>query len=125
MLADEERSLSSIKQIAMTRQFDLKQATEVVRIVADTSPFDKVCFHPRHPCHVAIDVDALVHALALYVTLQLEAAVILYGSLLNKASFPTLLQEFDDPADRDNVCHRLGLVAAPDGTLVPKKKGHS
>ena len=49
--------------------------------------------------------------------LQVEAAVLLYDALLNKASFAGLLQEFDDKADRDNVCHRLGLTVAPDGTI--------
>jgi hypothetical protein len=42
MLADKENSIDSLKQIALTRRFDLKQAIEVVRTVAEASPFDKV-----------------------------------------------------------------------------------
>lgn len=93
MLADEDKCLDALRQIALTRRFDLKQATEVVRLVGIASPFDKV-----------------------------EAAVLLYDALLNKASFHNVLNEFPDVPDRENVCHRLGLITGPDGvTLIQQK----
>lgn len=48
----------------------------------------------------------------------MEAAVIVYGSLMNKDSFPLVLSCFPDPADRENVCHRLGIRIDDTGRVV-------
>ncbi len=49
--------------------------------------------------------------------------MVLCKALLNQASFHTLLLEFEDEADRENVCHRLGLVPGPDGlTFAARRK---
>ncbi len=56
------------------------------------------------------------------VSRQIEVAVLLYDSMINNDSFHLILNEFEEPADRDNICHRLRRVVGPDGILVPAKK---
>lgn len=61
----------------MSRSFDIKQALQVVRLIGEISPFDK-----------------------------LEAASMMYTRLINKSSFDLILNQFEDPADRENLKHR-------------------
>lgn len=42
---DPEEALQYIRQVSLSRLFDVKQASEVVRLMGDLSPFDKVCSH--------------------------------------------------------------------------------
>jgi hypothetical protein len=39
---DSDEALRSIKQMSLSRLFDVKQAVEVVRLMEEVSPFDKV-----------------------------------------------------------------------------------
>lgn len=77
---DAERALTTLRQLSETRRFDAHQALAVVTCLGEVSPFDKV-----------------------------EAAVLVYGALMNRESFHIVLAAFDDQDDQDNVCHRLGL----------------
>lgn len=89
LLEDESESLlSDIRTVALTKAFDAKQASQLVSAVGNISPFD-----------------------------QVEVAVMLYDSLINKDSFNLVLHVFSEPADRDNVCHRLGVIRNADGTF--------
>lgn len=84
-----DQVLSMIRQLAVTRAFDIRQAVQLVQAVGAISPFD-----------------------------QVEAAVILYSSVMNKESFPLVLGCFDDAADRDNICHRLGIAIDDAGRIL-------
>jgi hypothetical protein len=85
-----DHALATVKQMAMARKFDARQATELVNALGALSPFEKI-----------------------------EGACALYpGALLHPASLPTLLLDcFDDATDRENVCHRLGISVAADGSI--------
>jgi len=85
---DSESLLSDIRTVAMTKAFDAKQASQLVAAVGGISPFD-----------------------------QVEVAVMLYDSLINKDSFNLVLQVFPDAGDRDNICHRLGVIRNADGSF--------
>jgi hypothetical protein len=86
-----DHALSTVKQMALARKFDARQATELVNALGSLSPFEKM-----------------------------EGCCALYpGALLHPASLPTLLLDcFEDPTDRENVCHRLGIVVSADGAIV-------
>lgn len=90
---DGDRALEAVRQTALSRRFDIKQAVKVVTMIGDLSPFDKV-----------------------------EAATILYGALINPTSFPLVLDTFEDPADRENLCHRLDITLDESGNVVPSKR---
>jgi hypothetical protein len=49
---------------------------------------------------------------------QMEAAVIVYGSMLNRESFPLVLACFAEPLDRENICKRLGIVVDASGSIA-------
>ena len=85
-----DHALSVVKQMAVGRKFDARQATELVNTLGALSPFEKM-----------------------------EAACALYpGALLHPASLPTLLLDcFEDATDRENVCHRLGIVVSATGVI--------
>lgn len=82
-------ALDAVRQMALTRAFDARQAAQLVSAIGRISPFE-----------------------------QVEAAVLLYHSLLHKESFGLVLSCFPDPADRDNVAHRLGLSVDDAGRVV-------
>lgn len=90
---DPDQAMAKVKQVAATREFDIKQATRLVATVGELSPFDKI-----------------------------EAAVLMYPTIMNKDSFGLVLNEFTDPADRDNVCHRLGITVGEDGSITEHGK---
>ena len=92
LLEDGDKALTAVKQVALTRQFDIKQATEVVNTIGELSPFEKV-----------------------------EAAVIMYNCLINKDSYNLILDCFPVAADRDNICHRLKVEVTPSGEVVRRK----
>eukprot|EP01138_Halocafeteria_seosinensis_P008782 gb/GECG01008976.1/.p1 GENE.gb/GECG01008976.1/~~gb/GECG01008976.1/.p1 ORF type:complete len:229 (+),score=39.90 gb/GECG01008976.1/:1-687(+) len=75
---DPDEALRSIKQVSLSRLFDARQAVEVVRLMGEVSPFDKV-----------------------------EAAVVLADALLNSESFTQILDEFEVKEDQENVKHRV------------------
>jgi len=77
---DPDRAIAGLRQLALTRRFDAKQARSVVAQIGEVSPFD-----------------------------QVEAAVILYPALMNAESFHVVLGAFEEDDDRANVCLRLGL----------------
>ncbi len=85
---DSESLLSDIRTVALTKAFDAKQASKLVEAVGSISPFD-----------------------------QVEVAVMLYDSLINKDSFNLVLEVFPEAADRDNICHRLGVIRNADGSF--------
>ena len=89
-----DHALEAVKQMSMGRKFDARQATQLINALGEISPFDKV-----------------------------EACCSLYpDSLLHPSTFPTLLIDcFDDALDRENICHRLGIVLSMDGTIVDLK----
>ncbi|KAA0160528.1 hypothetical protein FNF31_04237 [Cafeteria roenbergensis] len=80
---DPDRAIAGLRQLAITRRFDAKQAFGIVSQIGRVSPFD-----------------------------QVEAAVLLYPALMNTESFHVVLAAFEDDDDKDNVCHRLGLDLA-------------
>ena len=51
---EQDRCVEVVRQMGLTRQFDAKQAVQVVKLMDTLSPFDKVCFHfaasmfPKH-----------------------------------------------------------------------------
>lgn len=49
-------------------------------------------------------------------------AVVLYSCLINKDSFPLILEQFEVPADRENVCHRLYIEIDPEGNVMKRPK---
>jgi hypothetical protein len=92
-LADDgltDSALAAVKQMALGRAFDARQATALLNALGAMSPFDKV-----------------------------EAACALYpDSLLHPSTFAVILRDsFDDAGDRDNICHRLGLRITDDGSI--------
>ena len=80
--------LSDVRTVSLTKAFDAKQASTLVSRIGTISPFD-----------------------------QMEAAVMLYDALISKHSFNLVLDVFEEDADRDNVCHRLGVIRNPDGSF--------
>jgi len=86
-----ELALATVRQMALTRAFDVRQAVQLVDAIGEVSPFDKV-----------------------------EAAVTLYSSVMNKESYPLVLARFDDDGDRDNICHRLGIAVDAAGRIIAK-----
>jgi hypothetical protein len=92
-LADDgltDQALTAVKQMMLGRAFDARQATALLNALGSLSPFDKV-----------------------------EAACALYpDALLHPSTFAVILADsFEDPGDRDNIAHRLGLRIAADGTI--------
>jgi len=83
-----ERALGAVRQMALGRAFDARQAVTLLQAAGAISPFDK-----------------------------LEAALALFPALLARQSFLLLLNEFDDAQDRANILHRLGLRVGADGEL--------
>lgn len=53
---------------------------------------------------------------------QVDMAVVLYSCLINKDSFPLILEQFEVPADRENVCHRLYIEIDPEGNVMKRPK---
>lgn len=92
LLSDEghsEHALQAVRQMALGREFDVKQAVVLVNLIGTVSPFDKV-----------------------------EAAVALFPCLMSLQSYGVLLTScFEDAGDRDNVCHRLGLTIGGAGKV--------
>jgi len=88
-----DHALEVVKQMAMGRKFDARQATQLINALGEISPFDKV-----------------------------EASCALYpDSLLHPSTFPSLLIDcFEDRLDRENICHRLGIILQMDGTIEVK-----
>jgi hypothetical protein len=84
-----ETAIQLIKSIAAVHRFDIRQAVSLLSAVCRLSPFD-----------------------------GLEAAIVLYGALINRDSFPMLLQTFEDETDRENICHRLGIKVDDTGSIV-------
>lgn len=86
----EERAIPTIKQMCLSRLFDVKQAVQLVQAVGNISPFDKV-----------------------------EAAVVLFDRCLSGLeSYHLVLACFEEVADRENICHRLSIKMQPDGSIV-------
>lgn len=42
LIEEGDRCVELVKQMALTRQFDIKQAVAIVKMMDDLSPFDKV-----------------------------------------------------------------------------------
>lgn len=80
MTEESDTAIATLRQVALSRSFDIKQATRVVQLVGEVSPFDRV-----------------------------EAAILMFDSLINTDSFPLVLDTFEDAVDRDNICHRLEI----------------
>jgi hypothetical protein len=92
-LADDgltDHALGMVKQMALGRAFDARQATALLQALGSISPFDKV-----------------------------EAACALYPqSLLHPSTFAVILADsFEDQGERDNIAHRLGLRVTLDGAI--------
>ena len=92
-LADDgltDQALTAVKQMMLGRAFDARQATALLDALGELSPFDKV-----------------------------EAACALYpDALLHPSTFPVILGDsFEDPGERDNIAHRLGLRITADGNI--------
>jgi hypothetical protein len=92
-LADDgltDQALTAVKQMMLGRAFDARQATALLGALGALSPFDKV-----------------------------EAACALYpDALLHPSTFPVILADsFEDPGERDNIAHRLGLRVTADGNI--------
>ena len=92
-LADDgltDQALTAVKQMMLGRAFDARQATALLGALGELSPFDKV-----------------------------EAACALYpDALLHPSTFPVILGDsFEDPGERDNIAHRLGLRITADGNI--------
>jgi hypothetical protein len=86
-----EHALDALKQMALGRAFDARQAAALLSALGTVSPFDKI----EAAC--ALWPDALLHAEAL----------------------PAVLADaFDDPLDRENVLHRLGLTVTEAGGVA-------
>jgi len=90
---DGDAAIAAIRQVAASHEFDIKQACRVVEAIGELSPFDKI-----------------------------EAAVLMYPTLMNKDSFTLVLNQFPDDADRDNICHRLGVTVDESGAIVEHGK---
>jgi len=90
---DGDKALDAVRQVAASHEFDIKQACRIVETVGELSPFDKI-----------------------------EAAVLMYGTLMNKDSFTLVLNQFEDAADRDNITHRLGVSVDESGAIVEHGK---
>ena len=88
LAADPDAALHSVKQLAATKAFTLRQAAQLVDSFDTVSPFDKI-----------------------------EAGVALFSGLLSEDSFPLLLASFPDHDDQANLCHRLGMELDSSGTL--------
>jgi len=93
-----DRCLAAVRQMALGRAFSTRQAVSLVHTIGAISPFEK-----------------------------LEAAVALHagGALLNRdEAFLLILQEcFEDPEDRANAAHRLGLRITAAGALERIRRG--
>ena len=93
-----DRCLAAVRQMALGRAFSTRQAVSLVHTIGSISPFEK-----------------------------LEAAVALHagGALLNRdEAFLLILQEcFEDPEDRANAAHRLGLRITAAGALERIRRG--
>ncbi len=79
--------INSAETFSVGRLFTAHQAANLVRMVQELSPFD-----------------------------AMELAILLYSKLLNPESFQLVINAFEDPSDRDNLCHRLGIT--PDGKAL-------
>lgn len=90
------RIISLVKQVSLTRSFDCSQASQLISKLTEVSPFDVV-----------------------------EAAVLLYDSILNPEAFPLVLMGLPHPGDRDNVCHRLGIRINASGEVEELQAGNS
>lgn len=133
-------ALAAVRQVALTRRLDARQATAVLRAFDDISPFDKVratrvqrCAAPprrlaRRRCAAVprgrsdgtrISISAADATASCSPGAQVDAAVALHGSLLEgRASFPVVLEAaFPHAADRSNVAARLGGTLRRDGTI--------
>ncbi len=91
LLADDGESdscLAAVRQFALGRAFNARQAAAMVQTMGALSPFDK-----------------------------LECAVALFPTLMSRESFQIVLGEFEDGGDRDNILHRLQLQQAIGGEL--------
>ncbi|RYG54680.1 hypothetical protein EON66_06820 [archaeon] len=86
-------ALQVMRQMSLTRTFDVRQAREMVITIGSVSPFD-----------------------------QIEAAVLLYDKVMNKESYPLVLACFDDATDRANICHRLGITIDGKGCIVATRQ---
>lgn len=85
---DGDKALSTLRQVAVSNRFDVKQGVAVVKAISKLSPFDMV-----------------------------ESAIVMYESLINVDSFPLVLECFPDQADRDNICHRLQIKVDASGAV--------
>lgn len=83
-----DAALASLKQVTLTRTLDVRQAVAVVQEMAKVSPFDNV-----------------------------EAAVVVYGAMMNPESFHLVLDTFPEPVDRANICHRLKIEVDAAGCI--------
>lgn len=90
---DGDKALEAVRQVATSHEFDIKQACRIVETIGELSPFDKI-----------------------------EAAVLMYATLMNKDSYTLVLNQFEDKADRDNICHRLGVSVDESGAIVEHGK---
>lgn len=106
---DADRALEAIRTAAITRSFDVKQAAQLVRQIGQISPFDKV---PLLNCYTSISTNAK----------QVEAAIIMFDSLINNESFHIILDLFDSESDKENILHRLGAELDADGHVVVTRK---
>lgn len=85
--SDPDNAGSAARTAASTRKLTSHQLAQLVRAVREAAPFDAV-----------------------------EVCVALQPRMINPDAFQLVLNEFPDDADRDNICHRLGL--APDGKFL-------
>lgn len=136
MAADGDRAIEMIRQLAVSRRFDAKQAVEIVQAIGELSPFDKVRGRVCAPLRrrrkngelkrgvLRIGLNGLLAfsspspprlrpLLSFFSSLvQVEAAVRMYPALMSPASLRLVLEQFADREEQENVCHRLGLRLA-------------
>jgi hypothetical protein len=89
---DADGALAAIRSAAVARAFDAKQASELVTLMGEYAPFE-----------------------------QLEAAVALYPSLLNPASFKVVLDVLG-AEDAENVRYRLGIKVDSEGNIIESRQ---
>mmetsp|Transcript_11297 Transcript_11297/g.26145 ORF Transcript_11297/g.26145 Transcript_11297/m.26145 type:complete len:349 (-) Transcript_11297:91-1137(-) len=93
MDADEAGWFGTVRQFASSRAYTSHQGVELLQIMKQVNPFELI-----------------------------ELACFLYDNILNRDSFQMLLNVFDDPADRDNIIHRLKLSSRPGLKDAGRKK---
>ena len=79
---DPDSARTAVETFSVSKQFTAHQAASLVGTVQQVAPFE-----------------------------TMEVAVLAHGRMLQPDSFQLVLNVLDTDADRDNVCHRLGIKA--------------